>query len=255
MSAPSKAESVGTLARGLDVLDLFASHGPALTQKEIAGALGLPVPTVHRLTKLLLERGYLVRERDGRRLRLGLGVARLLPAVLSGLRLPDVARDHLRALAEETGETASLAVLDGGEVVYLLSESGGRLLTPRAEVGLRLPAHCTALGKCLLAQLPDREARRAAGREPYPALTERTLTTWKALRASIEEVRRSGVALSHQEYELGLDSVAVPVEWGEGPVAVNVSLPSPRATSKVRATLAARLRAAAGAIETLSKAA
>jgi IclR family acetate operon transcriptional repressor len=249
--------SVGTLARGLDVLELFASHAPAMTQKEIASRLGLPGPTVHRLTRLLLERGYLVRDSDGRRLRLGLGLVRLLPAVLSGLRLPDVARERLRALAEETGETASLAVLHGGDVVYLVSESGGNLLTLRAGVGLHLPSHSTALGKCLLAQLPDAEARRAAGREPYPALTARTLTSWEELRKSLEEVRRTGVALSHGEYELGLDALAVPVAWsdGAGPVAINVSLPSTRATADVRDAVIERLRETGRAIGALAAAA
>jgi IclR family acetate operon transcriptional repressor len=231
--------SVGTLARGLDVLELFASHAPVMTQKEIAGRLGLPLPTVHRLTKLLVERGYLVRERDGRRLRLGLGVARLL----SGLRLPEAAREHLRALAEETGETASLAGLHRGEVVYVASESGSNLLTLRAAPGLHLPSHCTALGKCLLSQLPDDEARRAAGPEPYDALTERTLTRWRELQRNLEEVRRSGVALSHEEYEVGLDAISAPVVStdGAGPLAAGVSLPTSRATAAVRAQIAERL--------------
>jgi len=241
------SDSVGTLSRGLDVLELFAAGAPELSQKEISEQLGLPLPTVHRLTKLLAERGYLVRDGETRRLRLGMELARLVPPLLSGLRLPDVARGRLRALAGATGETVNLAVLHGGDVVYLLSETGARLLTPRAAMGLRLPAHCTALGKCLLAQLPDAEARRAAGREPYAALTARTLTRWEELHASLEQVRRTGVAVSRQEYELGLDSIAVPVAWdeGAGPAAVNVSLPSARATRAARAELATRLAATA----------
>ena len=247
--------SVGTLARGLDVLELFATRSPELTQKEISDELGLPVPTVHRLCKLLIERGYLVREPRGRRLRLGLEIARLLPPLLSGLRLPDVARDHLRALAAETGETVNLAVLHDREVVYLLSESGTKLLTPRAAIGMRLPAHCTALGKCLLAQLPDAAARRTAGPEPYPALTERTLTRWAELHEQLEEIRRSrGLAWSRDEYERGLSSLAVPVGWGgeDRPAAINVSLPSPRATAPARTELDVRLRATAEAIESVA---
>ncbi len=251
VSRTESGGSVGTLARGLDILELFAGEQSELTQKEISERLGLPVPTVHRLTKLLIERGWLVRDAGSRRLRLGLGVARLLPALLSGLRLPDLARDHLRGVAERTGETVNLAVLHGREVVYLVSESGSRLLTLRSSIGLRLPVHCTALGKCLLAQLPDEEARRTAGQEPYAALTPSTITTWQKLRASLERVRRSGVALSHEEYETGLDSIAVPLAWveGEGPVAVNVSLPSSRALGDVGAELTRDLRAAAAAIE------
>ncbi len=251
ISRTESGSSVGTLARGLDILELFAGEAPALTQKEISERLGLPVPTVHRLTKLLVERGWLVRDAGSRRLRIGLGVARLLPALLSGLRLPEIARDHVRGLAERSGETVNLAVLHGGEVVYLLSESGSRLLTLRSTIGLRLPVHCTALGKCLLAQIQDDEARRAAGPEPYAALTPGTVTTWDELRKSLERVRRDGVALSHEEYEAGLDSIAVPLAWmeGDGPAAVNVSLPSTRAVGNAAGDLTRELRAVARAIE------
>lgn len=237
---------MGTLARGLDILELFAGDSPELTQTEISERLGLPVPTVHRLVKLLTERGWLVRDPASRRLRLGLGAARLLPAV----RLPELAREPLRALAERTGETVNLATLDGGEVLYLLSQTGSHLLTLRSHVGLRLPVHATGLGKCLLAQLGDDEARRVAGREPYEALTPRTVTTWGKLRADLERIRREGVAHSREEFEIGLHSVAVPLAWveGDGPVAVNVSLPSSRAGREATAELTRGLRETAARI-------
>jgi IclR family acetate operon transcriptional repressor len=252
LSRDENKGSVGTLARGLDILELFAGDSPELTQTEISERLGLPVPTVHRLVKLLTERGWLVRDTRSRGLRLGLGAARLLPAV----RLPDLARDPLRAMADRTGETVNLATLDtrsgtgGSEVLYLVSETGSNLLTLRSHVGLRLPVHATALGKCLLAQLDDEDARRAAGREPYPALTPRTVTAWEKLRHQLERVRREGVAHSREEYEVGLHSIAVPLAWGDGdgPVAVNVSMPSSRAGREATAELARELQAAADRI-------
>jgi DNA-binding IclR family transcriptional regulator len=248
---PNNETSVGTLARGLDILGLFARRTPELSQKEMSAALGIPLPTVHRLTALLAERGYLERDPRTRRYRLGLEVARLLPPLLSGLRLPEIARAHVAELAAETGETVSLAVLQDDEIVYLLSESGDRLLGTRASVGLRLPAHCTALGKCLLAQLPDETARDAAGEEPYEARTPATRTTWAQLQRALEEVRRLGVAQSWEEYEAGLASVAVPVGWLDGPgtAALNVSLPTTRATPAFRAELVGRLRVIARRIE------
>jgi DNA-binding IclR family transcriptional regulator len=237
---------VGTLSRGLDILEVFAGGSPELTQTEISDRLGLPVPTVHRLVKLLTERGWLVRDPASRRLRLGLGAARLLPAV----RLPDLAREPLRAMAERTGETVNLAALDGGDVLYLVSETGSHLLTLRSHVGLRLPVHATALGKCLLAQLEDEDARAAAGEEPYEALTPKTATSWAELRPHLERVRREGVAYSREEYEVGLHSIAVPLAWveGDGPVSVNVSLPSSRAGRDASAALVRDLRATAEAI-------
>ena len=246
LSQAENKGSVGTLARGLDILELFAGESPELTQTEISERLGLPVPTVHRLVKLLTERGWLVRDPATRRLRLGLGAARLLPA----MRLPDLAREPLRALAGRTGETANLATLDGDEVLYLLSETGSHLLTLRSHVGLRLPVHATALGKCLLAQLDDDTARRAAGSEPYERLTDRTVTDWTKLRTNLERIRREGVAYSREEFEVGLHSVAVPLDWmqGDGPVAVNVSLPASRAGREATAKLVRELHSTVAAI-------
>jgi DNA-binding IclR family transcriptional regulator len=243
--------SVGTLGRGLDVLELIASAGPELTQKQISDALGLPMPTVHRLTAMLTERGWLDRDASTRGLRLGLEVARLVPALMAGMRLPDLARPHLVRLASEAHETVNFAILQGAEIVYLLSEPGDRLLTSQVMVGMRLPAHCTALGKCLLAQLPADIARNSVGQEPYERRTERTVTTWKRLAADLAAIRDAGVAASDEEYEIGLVSIAVPVNWIEGPGtgAINVSLPAGRASGEFREQLTRRLLEAAAQID------
>jgi IclR family acetate operon transcriptional repressor len=241
--------SVGTLARGLDVLELFAVAGPELSQKEISELLVLPMPTVHRLVALLAERGWLDRDPGTRRLRLGLEMARLVPALLAGLRLPDLARPHLLALATDLNETVNLAVLEGRDVVYLVSETADRLLTSRVHVGMRLPSHCTALGKCLLAQLPNDLARAALDGEPYERRTKWTLTTWTELATDLARIRQTGVATSDEEYEIGLVSIAVPVRWGQSSGAVNVSLPAGRATAEFRDQLTRRLQRAARDID------
>jgi len=243
--------SVGTLARGLDVLGLFASAQPELSQKQISDALGLPMPTVHRLVALLSERGWLTRDPATRRLRLGLEIARLVPALLAGMRLPDVARPQVMRLASEVKETVNVAILEGAEVVYLLSESADRVLTSRVSVGMRLPAHCTALGKCLLAQLPPDVARARLGDQPYPRRTDRTLTTWRRLGTDLATIRETGIAISDEEYEVGLVSIAVPLRWIDGPgtAAINVSLPEGRATPEFRRKLTGALLRAAREID------
>jgi DNA-binding IclR family transcriptional regulator len=243
--------SVGTLARGLDVLELFAAGQPELSQKEISDLLGLPMPTVHRLVALLSERGWLDRDPGTRRLRVGLRMASLVPALEAGMRLPEVARPHLLRLASDVQETVNVAILDGADVVYLLSETGDRLLAARVSVGMRLPAHCTALGKCLLAQLPEDLARARLADEPYERRTERTLTTWTALARDLRAIREAGVAFSEEEYEVGLVSIAVPVRWIDGPGSgsINVSLPAGRATPAFRERLALSLLAAAREID------
>jgi DNA-binding IclR family transcriptional regulator len=243
--------SVGTLARGLDVLELFSRAGPSLSQKEISDALALPMPTVHRLTAVLTERGWLDRDPASRRLRLGLEMTRLVPALLGGIRLPELARPHLQRLALTVHETVNLAILEGAEVVYLLSESGDRLLTSQVTVGMRLPAHCTALGKCLLAYLPDDAVRLALGEEPFERRTGGTLVSWRGLSAALDAIAEAGVSVSEEEYEVGLVSIAVPVRWLDGPgsAAINVSLPAGRATPSFRSELTAALLDAARAID------
>jgi IclR family acetate operon transcriptional repressor len=240
--------SVGTLARGLDVLELFASASAEFSQTEISEALGLPMPTVHRLVALLTQRGWLDRDPASRRLRPGIEMVRLVPALMGGMRLSELNRPRLIRLASELQETVNLAILQGAEIVYVLSETADRLLTSRAAVGMRLPAHCTALGKCLLAQLPADVARAALGDEPYERYTERTLTTWTSLAEDLSAIREAGVSVSEEEYEVGLVSVAVPVRWlhGPGTGAINVSLPAARASTEFRDRLTRRLLQAAG---------
>ena len=247
---PRDATGVRALARGIDILRLFGTRGPDLSQTEIAEALGLPIPTVHRLVATLEQRGYLTRDPRSRRFRLGLEILRLLAPLMEGMHAPALAREHLRALAYETGETVNLATLDGSEVVYLMGYSGERLLTAQTSVGLRLPAHCTALGKCLLASVGDEVASRLLGPGPYPRRTPRTLVTWGQLREALEGVRRDGVAVSNEEFEIGLVSFAVPLAGPKDgpPLAINVSLPSMRATGSDRDYLIERLRATAKTI-------
>jgi len=243
--------SVGTLARGLDILGLFVRAAPELSQSEISAALGLPLPTVHRIAAVLEERGMLERDPRTRRYRLGIELARFMPPLLAGLELPEIARPELSLLARDTGETVNLAVLQGGETVYLACESGDRLLNAQTPVGSRLPAHCTALGKCLLAQLPDELARAAVGPEPYVQRTPVTRTTWEQLHKQLLQVRRVGVSQSWQEYEIGLAAIAIPLHGARGGsgMGINVSLPTSRATREFRAELVGRLRVTAGRIE------
>ena len=223
----------GTLARGLAILRLFDPERPELTQSEIAEALALPLSTVHRLCATLTAEGFLSRPRGGRQFRLGNEIARLAGAAPPGPGTPGATRAALRSIVARTGESANLATFVRGEVVYLDSVAGTHLLSPRTEAGMRVPAHCTALGKCFLAELPDTEVVRLLGEGPYTRRTAATQTSWTALRAYLAKVRRTGVSASIEEYEIGLVSLAIALPSTEDgrQYAINISLPTARATN------------------------
>jgi DNA-binding IclR family transcriptional regulator len=252
MSAATDGGGVRALARGLEILKVFGTLGPELSQSEIAAALDLPLPTVHRLVATLERLGFVTRDPRSRVLRLGVETLKLLAPLMEGMRSPELAREHLRALAYETGETVNLATLDGNEVLYLMGYSGDRLLSVQTSVGLRLPAHCTALGKSLLGAVGDAAAERLLGPGPYPHRTPATKVTWAQLREELARARRDGFAVSEEEFEIGLVSLAVPLaDAGDrAPLAINVSLPSFRATESERERLIDRLRKTAEVIET-----
>lgn len=242
-SAPEASpNSVKTLIRGLDILQLFSAEDPELSQSEIAARCGLPMPTVHRLVGTLVSRQFLEPVSGGRGLRLGNAVLRLAGPLMSR-RDPDVLiRQKLHEMSERTGETTNLATLVGAWIVYLDGVTGSRVLTPQATIGARLPAHCTALGKALLAQLDDADVKKRMGKLPYQQLTKYTARSWTDLKERLDEVRKSGIAISNEEYEIGLTSLAIalPVQVDGSQRAMNISVPTTRSTEEFR-TLATDL--------------
>jgi IclR family acetate operon transcriptional repressor len=144
-----------------------------------------------------------------------------------------------------------VAVLDGGDVLYVASLAGTfRVRVEPAEPGLRVPAHCTAIGKCLLAQLDPEDARRRLGPEPYPERTQATSRTWAELEPRLAAARAGGYALSVDEFERGLVACAVPLPAGDRVVAaINVAAPTTRLSDdELVALVVPKLQAAADAI-------
>lgn len=232
------------------MLDLFTPAEPELTLTQVAEQLGWPTPTAHRVVSTLLARDFLTRDASTKELRLGPAVMRLIAPLMAGFALPDLARPHLRRMAAELGETVNLAILDGSDVLYLASASSSHVLRAETPPGLRIAAHCTALGKCMLAQLDDESARAHIGDGPFRSRTSKSVRTWKELTPQLEQARVDGYALSFEEYELGLNSLAVAVPTVNGDsAAINVSALASRVSPDVLITqFAPRLQETAAAI-------
>ncbi|MEU8139438.1 IclR family transcriptional regulator, partial [Streptodolium elevatio] len=143
---------VQSLERAFDLLEVLADAGGVLGLSDLAARSGLPMPTIHRLVRTLVRLGYL-RQDASRRYTLGPRLIRL--GETAGRLLGSWARPYLAELMESTGETANLAVLESGEVVYVGQVPSRHSMRMFTEVGRRVQPHCTAVGKALLAQLPE----------------------------------------------------------------------------------------------------
>jgi IclR family transcriptional regulator, pca regulon regulatory protein len=215
---------VEALARGLDVLSCFDERRPRMTLSEIAAATGLARPTARRLLLTLRELGH-VRLEDGW-FTLTPRVMRLGMSYVNALGLWDIARPHLADLVALTGESSSMAQLDGSDIVYVARVAVPKIITLRVQIGTRFPAPPTSQGKVLLAAL-DRDTLAATLAEPSRSGLPPFLPRDPAqVEAELRIVRARGWALADEELAPGIRSVAVPVRDGDGVVraAMNVTV-------------------------------
>ncbi|MDH6706781.1 IclR family acetate operon transcriptional repressor [Kitasatospora sp. MAA19] len=216
---------VQSVERAFQLLEALADSGGVATLSELSASSGLPMPTIHRLVRTLVQQGY-VRQDTARRYTLGPRLIRL--GETAGRLLGSWARPYLAELMEATGETANLAVLEGGEVVYVGQVQSRRSMRMFTEVGRRVQPHCTGVGKALLAQLPEDEARAILGPNPLPAHTEYTVTDPQELLQQLAEARERGYVVDDQEQEIGVRCIALAVPGAPTPTALSVSGPEAR---------------------------
>ncbi|BBC31522.1 Beta-ketoadipate pathway transcriptional regulator, PcaR/PcaU/PobR family [Streptomyces graminofaciens] len=241
---------VRSFERGLAVIRAFGADRPSLTLSEAARTCGLTRAAARRFLLTLVDLGYV--HTDGRLFRLTPRVLELGYAYLSGFTLPELAEPHLEQLVAQVGESSSLCVLDGDDIVYVARVPTSRIMTAGITVGTRFPAHVTSVGRVMLAQLPDEEIDARLARVDLSPLTGRTLTSADRIRSELRRVRRQGYAVVDQELEEGLRSVAAPVRdrAGEVVAAVNIPVPAGRyPVESVRRDLLPQLLATVARIE------
>jgi IclR family transcriptional regulator, KDG regulon repressor len=222
---------VTALERGTTILELFLDGPSEWSQPEIVEALRLPRSTVHELVGTLLARGYIERVADGTMLSLGAKVFELGHAYAKNLDLVTAGNDVLATVTRETEETCQLAVLDGTEVLYVAKVDSTHAVRMVSAVGRRVPAHCTAIGKVLLATLSDSEVQDRFEVSRLPTLTSNSIRTIRGLLSELEQVRTRGYAVDDCESNADVRCVAVPVTGHRGQViaAMSISVPVWRA--------------------------
>jgi DNA-binding IclR family transcriptional regulator len=214
-----------SVARALRIL-LRLGQGPAGLE-ELANALGVHKSTVLRLLRTLAEERFVVR--DGSHLfRLGPRVIELSSRALDQREVRLVAASHLAAFNRDHGRTTHLAVLEGDEALYVDKLESRDKIQMYSRIGLTAPLHCSAVGKVLLADLPETERDAVVSRLAMTATTANTITDRDALRAELQTVRRQGWAQDREENERSINCVAAPVRdaSGRAVAAVSVSVPT-----------------------------
>ncbi|UIK08338.1 IclR family transcriptional regulator [Neorhizobium galegae] len=223
-----ETDFVSGFARGLKVIEAFGETTPRLAIADVAKATGLDRATARRCLLTLAELGYA--DYDGKFFVLTPKILRLGHAYLSATPLPHIVQPFLDKLAEEVHQSASASVLDGTEVVYIARASQKRVMSINLMPGSRLPAYCASMGRVLLAAMPDNESLALLKQSNLKSFTPRTLTDPIRLMEEFSRVREQGFAVIDQELELGLCSIAVPLENDRGRVVAAINIGAPAAS-------------------------
>lgn len=219
-------DTMGGLAKGLTVIETFSTENPRQSISQVAEASGLDRATARRCLLTLAQHGYATH--DGKFFTLTPRVLRLGTACLAAMPLPQIVQPSLDQLSNELGESTSVSILDGDEIVYVARAAQRKVMSISLMLGSRLPAYCTSMGRVLLAALPEGDARARLGQEFLPARTSYTMTDPDALMTVLSRVRDQGYAVIDQEVEIGLRSIAVPLYTAQNEViaALNLGLPA-----------------------------
>jgi IclR family KDG regulon transcriptional repressor len=226
MEKDPKTYNVRAVERAMQILSSFDGEHAERGVSEIAQATGLHKATAYRIIMTLLNGSFLERTADGERFRLGLRVVELGLGALRDLDFRQAAFPYMQQLVERFQEICTLGVFDHGQVLHVEIVHSKHTLTIAARVGRHLPAHCTASGKVLLAFLPPAVVEPILN-APLAAYTERTITSPARLREELEVVRQRGYALDDEEFEVGIRSVAAPIQDIDGNVIAQMSMPGP----------------------------
>jgi DNA-binding IclR family transcriptional regulator len=219
--------NIKVLLKAAAVIDLLARAETPLSLSALAGELQIAKSTMHGILATLMSVGYVIRDAETNDYRLGFHLFEIGNAISRKLDERRIAAPYMQMLAEKTGETIHLAVLEDGEVLYLNKQESTSSIRIITESGLRLPVHCTGLGKALLSGLDNEEIVEIAERKGLEKYTETTITDVKALLKEIEKIRQIGYAQDKQEFVIGLRCVAVPIHDIVGKVVCAISLSGP----------------------------
>ncbi|KAB2336707.1 helix-turn-helix domain-containing protein [Cytobacillus depressus] len=225
---------IQSLARGLSVIQAFSNEHPTLSVSEASKITNLSRPAIRRILLTLEKLGY-VKSKKGH-FSLTARVLSLGYAYISSKNIWEIAHPHMKSLVDITGESTSISVLDGTEIVYVARIPTKRIMTITLGIGSRLPAYATSMGQVLLAHLSTLELEHYFSDVSLESFTRKTIVDKSDLIEKFNQIRESGWVLVEQQLEEGLSSIAAPIRNAEGKViaAINISAHASRIRDKVK---------------------
>ena len=207
--ALKQTDLLGSLAKGLSVIEAFTAERPKLTIAEASAATGLDRATARRCLLTLAHLGYA--DSDGKNFTLTPRILRLGATFLSVMPLARIVQPMLDRLSHEIGQSTSVSILDDCEIVYVARAAQHRLMSINLTAGSRLPAHCTSMGRVLLASKTAANIQILLMKRPPVKLTPKTVIDPEKIMQLIGRAKKNGYAIVDQEIEIGLCSIAVPL--------------------------------------------
>lgn len=226
--APNESILSQTVLKALDVLECVANGDAPLSALQVARLCRLSRPTAYRLLSTLVYRGYLAT--DGAGFRLGTQALSLGQKVLASFDVLEVARASMRQLSDLASETINLSIHQGTEILYIAQVEGPQSIRMKCTIGSRNPLHCTAMGKALLAFLPNEERISLLERLVLAPYTAATITARDLLCRELANVGKQGFAIDDEEREAGVRCVGAPIfdHTGHAFAAISISGPAYR---------------------------
>jgi len=218
----TERDTMGGLAKGLAAIEAFTAERPRQSISDVAKASSLDRATARRCLLTLAHLGYA--DYDGKFFTLKPRVLRLGTACLATMPLPQLVQPLLDRSSNRLGESLSVSILDGSEIVYIARAAQKKVMSIALMPGSRLPAYCTSMGRVLLAALPENDIADLLNVTARPKRTPHTLTDQDAILEELAKVRGAGFALIDQEVELGLRSIAAPLVNIRGAVVASVNV-------------------------------
>jgi IclR family KDG regulon transcriptional repressor len=202
---------IQALDRALNIVNLFDEHTTELKITEISARMGLHKSTIHSLLKTLQIHGYIDQNEDTGKYRLGLRFVEKGQLLLQGIDIRSVAKGHLEALSEATGQTTHLVILDGKDGVYIDKVEGAKAAIRYSRIGRRIPLHSSACGKVLVAFQNGGVQDRMLEEYRFTSHTGKTIDNMADFRRELTNVRAAGVAIDQEENEPGVRCAAAPI--------------------------------------------